>query len=89
VANDLTWIACVLRAAKDSGEYPDINPSVVEGARAACKKLRLIGKSKRRAVRPTPEQLSMLTEYFQRRDRRSQMPMTDIMWFAITAEIAT
>jgi hypothetical protein len=34
-------------------------------------------------TRPTPEQLDRLTEYFGRRDQRSQIPMTDILWFAV------
>jgi hypothetical protein len=78
-----SWIGCVLRAAKDSGEYPRIDPSVVDVAPVACNRLRLIGRSHRRSIRPTPEQLARLTEYFQRRDQRSSIPMTDIMWFAI------
>jgi integrase len=82
-SNDLTWIGCVLQAAKDSGDYPSIKPAVVRAARTTCNKLRLIGKSRRREVRPTAEQLAQLTEYFRRRDRRSRIPMTDIMWFAI------
>jgi integrase len=81
--NDLTWIGCVLRAAKDCGECPNVNPSVVDAARVVCTRLRLIGRSNRREIRPTPEQLDLLTEFFQRRDRRSTIPMTDIMWFAI------
>jgi integrase len=81
--NDLTWIGCVLRAARDCGECPRVNPSAVDAARVACNRLRLIGRSNRREIRPTPEQLDLLTDFFQRRDRRSKIPMTDIMWFAI------
>jgi integrase len=81
--NDLTWIGCVLRAARDCGECAGVNPSVVDEARVVCNKLHLIGRSRRRHTRPTPEQLDQLTEYFQRRDQRSQIPMTDILWFAV------
>jgi hypothetical protein len=45
VSNDLTWIGCALRAAKDSGEYVGINPAVVEAARTTCNKLRLLGRN--------------------------------------------
>jgi len=37
-----------------------------------------------RSRRPTTDELDELTEFFKRRDkRRSNMPMYDIMWFAI------
>ncbi len=81
--NDLTWIGCVLHAAQDCGECAWVNPIVVDEARVICNQLRLIGRSKRRHTRPTPEQLDQLTEYFRRRDQRSQIPMTDILWFAV------
>lgn len=84
-ANDLIWIGCVLRAVKDSQECPNIDPTIVRDARIACKKLRLIGRSRRRDVRPTPEQLLLLDDYFRRRDQRSTIPMRDIMWFAIAS----
>ncbi len=82
VANDLTWIGVVLRAAKSIRELP-VNPAIAQEARTACRELRLIGKSKRRERRPTPEELSRLYEYFESRDRRSRMPMRDILEFAI------
>ena len=82
VGNDLTWIGVVLRAAKSLKGLP-VRPEVVEEARTACRELRLLRKSKRRDRRPTPQELIKLHEYFGRRDRRSKMPMLDIMWFAI------
>jgi hypothetical protein len=45
--------------------------------------LHLISRPNRREIRPTLEQLDQLTAYFWRRDQRSEIPMTDIMWFAI------
>lgn len=82
VANDLTWIGVVLRAAK-SVEGISVRPQVVQEARIACRELRLIGKSKRRERRPTKDELLKLEEHFARRDRRSKLPMRDIMAFAI------
>nr|WP_298719887.1 site-specific integrase [uncultured Steroidobacter sp.] len=82
VANDLTWIGVVLRAAKSVKGLP-VNPGVVDEARNACRELRLIGKSRRRERRPTPEELVKLDAYFGRRDGRARVPKKDIMWFAI------
>lgn len=82
VSNDLTWIGVVLRAAK-SVKGIAVRPEVVDEARTACRELRLIGKSRRRERRPTPEELVRLDEYFGRRDGRARVPMQDIMWFAI------
>lgn len=81
-SNDLTWIGVVLRAAKSIKQLP-VRPEIVDEARDACRELRLIGKSRRRDRRPTPDELTKLDAYFSRRDRRSEMPMRDIMWFAI------
>ena len=81
-SNDLTWIGVVLRAAKSIKQIP-IKPEVVDEARTACRELRLIGKSRRRQRRPTPDELTKLSNYFGRRDRRAEIPMLDIMWFAI------
>jgi integrase len=81
-ANDLTWIGCVLKAAKSVNEVP-VDPNIVEEARTACRELRLIGKSKKRDRRPTANELGRLFEYFRNRDRRSEIPMADILEFAI------
>jgi len=82
VGNDLTWIGCVLDAAKSVKELP-VNPAAVDEARTACRALRLIKKSKRRQRRPTEDELDRLFEHFARRDRRSTIPMGDILEFAI------
>jgi integrase len=82
VANDLTWIGVVLRAAR-SVDGIAVRPDVVQEARTACRELRLIGKARRRERRPTDAELARLKEYFERCDRRSNIPMCDIMDFAI------
>jgi len=74
VANDLIWIGVVLRAARSVKELP-VRPEVVQQARNACRELRLIGRARRRARRPTPEELARLREYFARRDQRSTIRM--------------
>jgi hypothetical protein len=80
--NDLTWIGCVLKAAKSVQGLP-VEPRIVEEARTACRELRLIGKAKRRDRRPTDEELATLFDFFGRRDQRSDIPMCDITEFAI------
>ena len=57
VANDLTWIGVVLRAAKSVKNLP-VRPEVAKDARIACRELRLTGKSKKRTRRPTSEELA-------------------------------
>lgn len=82
VANDLTWIGVVLRAAKNVKQLP-VKPEIARDARDACRTLRLIGKSNRRDRRPTAGELTRLDAFFASRDRRSEIPMRDILAFAI------
>jgi integrase len=82
VMNDLVWIGVVLRAARSVKGFP-VNPQIVLDARNACRELRLTAKSKRRTRRPTASELQRLTDFFNRRDARSDIPMTHIMWFAV------
>jgi integrase len=74
----------VLGAAKSVKELP-VRPEIVREARNACAELRLIGKARKRARRPTPEELEQLRDYFSRRDRRSRIPMRSIMEFAVAS----
>lgn len=60
-----------------------MRPEVVQEARNAYRELRLIGKARRRARRPTVEELAKLREYFARRDGRASIPMLSLMEFAI------
>jgi integrase len=82
VANDLTWLGVVLRAAKSVKGLP-VTPAIVDEARTACRELRLVGKSRKRNRRPTAEELETLRAFFSRRDARSDIPMVDIMDFAV------
>jgi integrase len=83
-ANDLIWTGVVLRAARSVRELP-VRPEIVQEARNACSELRLIGKARKRARRPTPEELEQLRDYFGRRDKRSQIPMLSVMEFALAS----
>lgn len=80
--NDLVWLGVVLRAAKAVWHYP-IDPAVVDEARIACRALRLVAKSRPRDRLPTYEELERLDAQFARTDRRADIPMRHIMWFAI------
>jgi integrase len=80
--NDLTWIGSVLRAAQSVLGLP-VQPELVEQARNACRELRLIRRSGQRDRRPTTEELQRLDQHFRPRERRSRIPMNDILWFAI------
>jgi integrase len=84
VANDLVWLGVVLRAAKSVKGLP-VRPEIVQEAREACSALRLTGKARKRARRPTADELARLRDYFARRDKRSQIPMLSVMEFALTS----
>jgi integrase len=84
VINDLIWIGVVLRAAKNVKELP-VRPEITQEASGACRELRLISKPRRRARRPTSDELARLREYFAGRDRRARVPMQAIVDFAIAS----
>lgn len=81
--NDLVWLRVVLRYARAAWNLP-VNLSVIEDASEVLKAEKMIAKAKRRTRRPTAKELNALTEYFvQKERRRSVIPMSEIMWFAI------
>jgi integrase len=84
VANDLIWIGVVLRAAKNVKGLP-VQPDIVQEAREACAELRLTGKSRKRARRPTPTELEQLRDHFAGRDKRAALPMQAITEFALNS----
>lgn len=81
VLNDLVWIGVVLRTAKTAWGLP-VHPEAVTEARSFCMGHGLVARPQRRDRRPTPDELGRLTAYFRQRPR-SDIPMADIMWFAI------
>lgn len=82
ILQDLIWLKGVIKTA-----YPawgiKIDISEIDAAMTLLRKKGLIHKSEERERRPTDDELKKLTEYFHYRDLRSEIPMTDIMWFAI------
>jgi integrase len=79
---DLIYIGVVLKVAQAMGSYP-VDPNIAVDACKACRRLHLIGESRRRDIRPDETQLVALTRYFLSRPRNVVIPMADIMWFAI------
>lgn len=81
--NDIVWLRVILRYARAAWNLP-IDLSLIDDACEVLKAEKIIAKARRRTRRPTTDELDALTTYFTRRDRRrSNMPMNDIMWFAI------
>ena len=81
--NDIVWLRVILRYARAAWDLP-FDPLVIDNASEVLKAEKLISKAKSRSRRPTAEELDALTSFFARRDkRRSNIPMKDIMWFAI------
>jgi integrase len=84
VANDLIWIGVVLRVARGVWGL-QVSDAAVAQARQTCLDLRLIGRSKERDRTPTYEELQLLDAHFARQEAagRADIPMRDVMWFAI------
>jgi hypothetical protein len=81
--NDIIWLRVILRYARAAWGLP-FELAIIDDAAEVLKAEKLIGKAKSRSRRPTPDELDALTGFFEKRDsRRSNIPMNDIMWFAI------
>ena len=82
--NDLVWAGVVLRAAR-SARGVDVSPAMIDEARTACRNLRLTGKARRRARRVSEDELARLLAFFDRGDGRAQIPMGDVVRFAVAS----
>ena len=81
--NDIVWLRVILRYARAAWDLP-FDLAVIDDASEVLKAEKMIAKANSRARRPTERELDALTRFFKRRDRRrSNIPMNDIMWFAI------
>lgn len=80
--NDLVWLRTVLKAARALWDIPAALQEVNDAAEH-CRIMGLIAKSRQRDRRPTAEELDQLRDYFARRDNRAEIPMLDIMEFAL------
>lgn len=82
VLNDIVWLRVIFRTAQPAWDIP-LDPGIVDQAAVLLRKERMIGKGKKRERRPTPAELAALDSYFGRLDGRIQIPMRDVMWFAV------
>jgi integrase len=81
--NDIVWLRVILRYARTAWNL-EFDLTAIDNAAEVLKAEKLISKVKNRTRRPTVDELEALTHFFGKRDqRRSSIPMNDIMWFAI------
>lgn len=79
---ELTYLSELFKLAKPMKGISPVGDPVAE-ARPVLRLLKLVGKAKRRDRRPTTSELAQLREYFDQSAWRSQIPMNDIIDFAI------
>lgn len=82
VGNDLVWIGQVLRSARAGLNLP-LRLDLLADARHELRQRKVIRKSRWRDRRVTAAEDIALRDYFARRDRRSQIPMSDIYAYAV------
>ena len=80
--NDLIWLRQVLRSARASLSLP-IDLQLLEDASHELRQRRVIGKPKERQRRVTANEEKALLEHFAVRDVRAEIPMADIIRFAL------
>lgn len=84
VNNDLIWLRTVLKTARAAWNMP-INLQVIEDASHACRHLKLTAKARQRDRRPPQQEMDQLIAWFSRIDGRRQIPMHELMPFAIAS----
>jgi integrase len=80
--NDLIWLRQVLRAARIGKRVP-VNLQELDDAAEDLRRRRLIQKSRQRDRRLTKKEEKDLLAYFGKRDARAELPMVDVMLFAL------
>lgn len=80
--NDLVWLRQVLRAARTGKRVP-VNLQELDDAAEDLRTRRVIQKSRRRQRRLTPDEEKILLAHFAERDGRAEIPMRDIVLFAL------
>lgn len=84
VNNDLIWLRTVLKTARAAWNMP-INLQIIEDASHACRHLKLTAKARQRHRRPSQQEMDQLIAWFNRIDGRRQIPMHELMPFAIAS----
>lgn len=80
--NDLIWLRQVLRSARASLGVP-ITLQLLEDASHELRQRRVTGKPKQRQRRVTADEEKALLDHFAVRDVRAEIPMADIIRFAL------
>jgi len=80
--NDLIWLRQVLRTARASLGLP-LDLQALDDAAHEVRMRRVIGKPKERQRRISADEERKLLEHFTRRDVRAEIPMADIVRFAL------
>ncbi|MEM7217743.1 MAG: tyrosine-type recombinase/integrase [Pseudomonadota bacterium] len=83
VQNDFTWLRVTFKALRAIGR--DVALQAVDDAMLSCRAQRLIGRPKARERRPTADELDRLRDFFIRKSNESQVPMVDLVDFAIAS----
>lgn len=81
--NDLIWLRQVLRAARLPHALPLTALQALDDAAAELRRQRVVGKPRRRDRRLLPAEETALLAHFASRDARSQIPMADVVRFAM------
>lgn len=81
--NDLIWLRQVLRSVRTGKPIKAINLAELDDATEELRRRKLIQKSRQRDRRLSAGEEKTLLDYFARRDARSELPMVDIVLFAL------
>lgn len=81
--NDLIWLRQVLRSVRAGKNIKAIDLQELDDATADLRRRKLIAKSKQRNRRLTADEEKALLDYFAKRDARAELPMADLMRFAL------
>jgi integrase len=84
IGNDLIWFVQVLRSARPSlGIYANLD--IINDARHELRARKLLQRPRSRARRLTPAEEKLLLAHFGKRDGRAELPMVDIMLYALAS----
>ncbi len=81
-ANDLIWLRGVFNTARSAWGIPAALDALNDAAET-CRRERLVGKPAQRNRRPTLDELEALLEYGESTASRREIPMTEIILFAL------
>lgn len=80
--NDLVWLRVVFRAARSAWNIP-VDVAVVDDAADACRRQRLVARSKHRNRRPSLGELDRLLSYASESRKGRKIPMHEVILFAV------